>query len=62
GKQGGSVEALQKVLEGHSGIPVINSSRSILYAGSDYDYWEEAIEQKASEMKMLLQELTKRYV
>lgn len=62
GKQGGSVEALQKVLKGHSGIPVINSSRSILYTGSHYSDWEEAIEQKASEMKMSLQELTKRYV
>lgn len=62
GKQGGSVEALQMVLEGHSGIPVINSSRSILYAGSDHEEWEEIIEQKASEMKMTLQELTKRYV
>jgi len=62
GKQGGSVEALQMVLKGHSGIPVINSSRSILYAGSDHEDWEEIIEQKASEMKMSLQELTKRYV
>ncbi|MCG2587578.1 orotidine-5'-phosphate decarboxylase [Rhodohalobacter sulfatireducens] len=62
GKQGGSVEALQMVLEGHIGIPVINSSRSILYAGSDHEDWEEIIEQKASEMKMSLQELTKRYV
>lgn len=62
GKQGGSVSGLQGVLEGHKGIPVINSSRSIIYAGSDQEDWENAVSQKASEMKKSLNELTKRYV
>lgn len=62
GKQGGSVRELQNVLEGHEGIPVINSSRSIIYAGSDQKDWEKAVSQKASSMKNSLNILTERYV
>lgn len=62
GKQGGSVSELQKVLEGHTGIPIINSSRSIIYAGSDQKDWEKAVSDKASTMKESLQILTERYV
>lgn len=62
GKQGGSVRELQRVLEGHNGIPVINSSRSIIYAGSDRNDWEKAVSEKASEMKESLKILTERYV
>ncbi len=62
GKQGGSVEALGRVLEGHNGIPVINSSRSIIYAGVDEKDWEKAVSEKASGMKKSLKELTERYV
>lgn len=62
GKQGGSVSKLQKVLDGHNGIPVINSSRSIIYAGADKKNWEEAVSKKASEMKKSLQIVAERYV
>lgn len=62
GKQGGSVRELQNVLQGHNGIPVINSSRSIIYAGSDQKNWEEAVSEKASTMKESLKILTERYV
>lgn len=62
GKQGGSISALQKVLEGHSGIPIINSSRSIIYAGSNQKDWENAVTIKSSEMKESLKKLTERYV
>lgn len=62
GKQGGSVSELQKVLENHDGIPVINSSRSIIYAGSDQKNWEKAVAEKASSMKESLKILTDRYV
>lgn len=62
GKQGGSVSGLQQVLKHHNGIPVINSSRSIIYAGSDQKDWENAVFRTASEMKQSLKELTERYV
>lgn len=62
GKQGGSVQELQRVLESHNGIPVINSSRSIIYAGSETENWEEAVSKKAFEMKESLTIITERYV
>lgn len=62
GKQGGSVRDLQLVLERHNGIPVINSSRSIIYAGSGQKDWEKAVSEKASKMKESLKFLTERYV
>lgn len=61
GKQGGSVNELQKVLEHHNGVPVINSSRSIIYAGSENENWQEAVWEKASKMKQSLQIITDRY-
>jgi orotidine-5'-phosphate decarboxylase len=62
GKQGGSISELQKVLENHQGIPIVNSSRSIIYAGSDQENWEEAVAEKAFQMKQSLQIITERYV
>lgn len=61
GKQGGSVKELQFVLRNHQGIPIINSSRSIIYAGAD-DKWEEAVSKKAAEMKESLKNITSQYV
>ncbi|MDX1642622.1 MAG: orotidine-5'-phosphate decarboxylase [Balneolaceae bacterium] len=61
GKQGGSVSQLQAVLQNHRGIPIINSSRSIIYAGSESENWEEAVSKKASDMKDSLQTITQRY-
>lgn len=34
GAQGGSIEALTKVLHGHWGVPLVNVSRAILYSGN----------------------------
>lgn len=62
GKQGGSVNELQWVLNDHNGIPIVNSSRSIIYAGGESENWEEAVSEKASEMKDSLQTITRRYV
>ena len=62
GKQGGSIQELHQVLEGHNGIPIVNSSRSIIYAGADSKNWEKAASEKASEMKESLKLITERYV
>lgn len=62
GKQGGSVVELAQSLEGHTGIPLVNSSRSIIYAGSDSKNWEEAVAQSAKNLKKRLTPITERYV
>lgn len=62
GKQGGSVEELREVLENHQGLPLVNSSRSIIYAGGDSPEWQKAVSQKAKEMKSKLSPLVQRYV
>lgn len=61
GKQGGSIAQLAKVLEHHPGIPLINSSRSIIYAGSGTD-WSDGVAQSAKNFKNRLSPITKRYV
>lgn len=61
GKQGGSITQLAKVLEHHPGIPLINSSRSIIYAGSGTD-WSDGVAQSAKNFKNRLSPITKRYV
>lgn len=62
GKQGGSVEELKRVLEPHAGMPIINSSRSIIYAGADSNNWEKSVSKRASEIKQSLNNITRRYV
>lgn len=62
GAQGGSVEELAKALADHAGIPLINSSRSIIYAGSNEENWVEHVAQKALETKESLKIITQRYV
>jgi orotidine-5'-phosphate decarboxylase len=62
GTQGGSVEQLAVLLQGHKGIPVINSSRSILYAGGDDESWMEMITEKAAETQQFLKPITAQYV
>lgn len=62
GKQGGSVKALADALNNHSGIPLINSSRSILYAGSETTNWEQAVSESAEKLKRRLLPVTERYV
>lgn len=61
GAQGGKVEHLENILYGHTGIPLINSSRSIIYAGSDYENWEERVQTKAIETRQSLENITEKY-
>lgn len=62
GAQGGSIEELTTSLNEHEGIPLINSSRGIIYAGSDHENWTEHVAHKAQEMKEKLNIITKKYV
>jgi len=49
GSQGGSIQDLADVLKHHTGIPLVSSSRSILYAGRDEENWLDLVAQKADE-------------
>lgn len=62
GAQGGSVEELSKSLNGHEGIPLINSSRGIIYAGNDHENWPEHVAHKAQQTKENLNNITEKYV
>jgi orotidine-5'-phosphate decarboxylase len=62
GKQGGSVDEMAAVLRYHKGLPIFNSSRSIIYAGGDDDEWELKVGEAASALKQSLEPITKRYV
>lgn len=62
GKQGGSVDTLAETLVDHSGIPLINSSRSIIYAGNESKSWEQAVSRAAEKLKSRLSPITRRYV
>ncbi len=57
GAQGGAVEPLASALENHRGVSLINSSRRILYAGGQEDNWQEAVADKALQLKNALQPL-----
>jgi orotidine-5'-phosphate decarboxylase len=62
GKQGGSIEALGNALEPHHGIPLVNSSRSIIYAGSEAENWQQSVADAANQLKQKLNPITERYV
>lgn len=62
GSQGGSVDEIEKVLRGHIGIPIINSSRAIIYAGGNEPDWVDHVSQKAIEMKESISKITEKYV
>lgn len=62
GTQGGSVRELQQSLENHAGIPLINSSRSILYAGEHTSNWEQAVHNRSLQFKEALTSITNTYV
>ncbi len=62
GAQGGSIEEISVSIHSHIGIPVINSSRAVIYAGGDNEDWEQNVSQKAIEMKERLFEITRNYV
>lgn len=62
GKQGGSIRELDKVLSNHEGIPLVNSSRSIIYAGSATKDWTQRVADSAMNFKKRLAPITNRYV
>ncbi|PAU93071.1 orotidine-5'-phosphate decarboxylase [Aliifodinibius salipaludis] len=62
GKQGGSIKALSKSLEQHSGTPLINSSRSIIYAGNNEINWHRQVAEAAKNYQLRLAPITQRYV
>jgi len=62
GKQGGSIEEMAAVLHNHKGVPMFNSSRSIIYAGEDHDEWELKVGEAAAALKLSLEPITNRYV
>ena len=62
GAQGGDPAELKNLLETHAGLPLINSSRAIIYAGGDNENWEELVAIKASETRQLLDPITQNYL
>ena len=62
GAQGGNIEELAYTLASHEGIPLINSSRDIIYAGSDQENWQHHVEKAAIAMKKELLVITQNYV
>lgn len=62
GSQGGSIKEMAAVLESHKGIPIFNSSRSVIYAGADQKNWAEHVEEAALTYKKALEPITRRYV
>jgi len=62
GSQGGSVKELISLLIKHQGIPLISSSRSILYAGKNNKQWKKDVSESARIMKQNLREISKKYV
>lgn len=61
GAQGGDPNQLGKMLMGHTGLPLVNSSRAIIYAGEDNENWEELVASKASQTRLQLDPITQYY-
>ncbi|HYW34012.1 MAG TPA: orotidine-5'-phosphate decarboxylase, partial [Balneolaceae bacterium] len=61
GAQGGSIEQLRDSLKNHKGISLVNSSRSIIYAGQNKADWKKAVAQKAQQYKEALKPINKPY-
>lgn len=61
GAQGGDPGQLSKMLMEHTGLPLVNSSRAIIYAGEDNENWEELVASKASETRLKLDPITQYY-
>ncbi len=62
GAQGGSIEQLTKALRNHPGIPLINSSRHIIFAGNEEANWPDHVSKKAKAFKEALKPITRLYV
>ena len=61
GAQGGSLESLKSALESHQGLPLINSSRAISYAGVGIN-WANAVRKAAEKTRQDLSPITAAYV
>lgn len=62
GAQGGSIQDLEKLLYNQKGIPLISSSRAIIYAGDNEENWEELVARSAAETKFQIKNITAKYV
>ena len=62
GAQGGDVDALAEALKDHEGIPMINSSRGIIYAGREEENWADHVAESARRTKELISKITEQYV
>ncbi len=62
GAQGGSIDELAASLSDHEGIPLINSSRGIIYAGSDQENWIDHVSKSSKSMKESISKITEQYV
>jgi orotidine-5'-phosphate decarboxylase len=62
GAQGGSVQTLAEQLASHRGLPLISSSRSIIYAGEHDEDWKSASAAAAKKTQSKLVSITQRYV
>lgn len=62
GTQGGKIEELVTALENHNGVPLVSSSRSILFAGGNDRDWEDAVLNKVTSYREQLMPITNRYV
>jgi len=62
GAQGGSIDELATALKDHEGIPLINSSRGIIYAGSEHTDWVDHVANQAKRTKKELNIITEKYV
>lgn len=58
GTQGGSLSRLTDALEDHQGIPLISSSRSIIYAGKNKENWHDDVANTAQNYKQNLKKFT----
>lgn len=59
GAQGGAISEVKILLKNHEGVPLFNSSRSILYAGEGKNDWKKKVEKKAKESKQELNSILK---
>ena len=62
GAQGGSIDELAELLASHEGIPLINSSRGIIYAGAKKSNWQQHVATAASDLKSALSIITVQHV
>lgn len=62
GAQGGDVDALAEALKYHEGIPMINSSRGIIYTGREEENWSDHVAESARRTKELISKITEQYV